>query len=1125
MSESGWAWTAAELRAATDFADDSIAIFDPKHRHLFVNRMAAAAFGLKPEEIVGRTQEELGFDADFRAEWDLMLRQAAATGEAQTREYEAHMPGGTRWLRTHIAPVRGPNGQVRALVASTKDLTEQRRSEALRENQLEIMRQIESGESLAALMASIASLAQARVPGRACAVLLRQAGGQFAGSPELSIELLAAISPILWAEHPGRASESAAEPRSVTWANIGHEPRWQPVRRELQQLGWQSAWTHPIRGRDGRMLGAVLMLHRRARAAKSWEASVLAESAASAELAIEHRLTQDSLLEAQARYRAMFDQTLHLICVTDIHGKILELNNAAQPLLGYAPADEIGKSVFDQIHPEDRKRVAKVFRPLAKKDGESASTIYRVKHSDGSWRVFEAVARSLHNIRGRRIILLTARDVTDRIRVTDELRASKARLQRALEATGLGMWEWDVATGKITSDQRYQEILGYAPGTMPLTAENRAAHVHPDDQAATASAVQAHLRGDTPFFEIKHRAKTASGDWKWLVARGQVVQRDPSGAPLRVTGTVRDVDAEEQTRHSLDRVTRRVQLLLEASDEGIMGLDREGRCTFANEAAARLLGYSINQMLGKHFQELAQHEFDGGIDQKWEETAVYRCLTEHSRQRSVPDMLWHSAWRRFPVEYGVSPILSDEEGGGAVLIFRDGSEKRALAKQLRHQALHDPLTGLVNRRGFEAKLDELIASAKRDHRTHALGFMDLDQFKLINDTCGHSAGDELLRQLPRQLQAVVRSQDLLARLGGDEFGVLLPNVNLEEASKIAGALRDTVRDFRFSWGGKTFSVGVSVGVVAITHETASVTAALSAADAASYVAKNAGPNQVHVSQPDDQAVQMRRGEVGWVGRLRAALDEDHFRLYFQSIGALATDPPALQHHEVLLRLRNEAGELVSPGQFLAVAERYQLMAAIDGWVIDRTLKMLGRQLITHPGLAKHCLGINLSGDSIRGQQLAEKIRQSLAKYRVPPKMVYFEITETAAISDMQAAVAFMNELKQIGCRLALDDFGSGMSSFTYLKNLPVDFLKIDGSFIRDMEKSSLDQSIVRAIHSVGRNMGIKTVAEYVETQNLLKRLREIGIDYAQGYAVAKPLPLEDLPDLIDAEPAVRATAT
>src|ERR1043166_5333584 len=282
MSEAGWSWTAAELRAATDYADDSIAIFDPKHRHLFVNRTAANAFNLKPEEIVGKTQAELGFDADFRAEWDLMFREAAKTGEPVTREYEAIMPGGTRWLRTNMAPVRGPNGALRALVASTKDLTEQRRSEALRENQLEIMRRIEAGDTLGELMATIAQLAQARVPGRACALLLRQSNAQYTGGTEAPADLLKAIAPILWAEQPGRASEAAPEPRGVAFHNIAHEKSWAPVRRQLAQLGWQSAWTHPIRGRDGRQLGAVLMLHRRARAPKAWETSVLSESAASA---------------------------------------------------------------------------------------------------------------------------------------------------------------------------------------------------------------------------------------------------------------------------------------------------------------------------------------------------------------------------------------------------------------------------------------------------------------------------------------------------------------------------------------------------------------------------------------------------------------------------------------------------------------------------------------------------------------------------------------------------------------------------------------------------------------------------------------------------------------------------
>jgi diguanylate cyclase (GGDEF)-like protein/PAS domain S-box-containing protein len=1114
-TDGNWVWHAAEMQASTEFADDAISIFDLKLRHVFVNRTTEEATGLKMEQVRGRTQAELGFPPELCALWEKMLRHVAATGEVVKQEYEARVPGRTRYLRTQIGPVKAPNGSIQALVAMTRDLTDQRRSETLRENQLEIMRRMVAGAGLADLMNTILRLAQAQVPGRACAILLRQYGAQYLGAGNLTPGLLQLMRPILLNE-----KTAAPDAPPVVCADIQEDPAWWSVRTIAQQLGWRSAWSQAIRDREGGLLGCVVILHRNARPARAWELAVMNESTLSAALALEHRRSQDIVLESEARYRALSDQPLNLICVTDVHGRILELNEAARTILGYAPQEEIGNSVFNRIHADDRERMRRVFRPLAAKDGVSASAVYRCLHRDGSWRVLEGAARSLRNVRGRRIIMLISRDVTERMRAAQELRQSSTRLQRALEATGLGMWEWNPASDEIQADIRYQLILGYTPGSAPPTARGQLKLIHPGDRVATRDAIVAHLRGDTPFFEVRYRALAANGRWKWVSARGQAAQRDAAGKVLRATGTVRDIDAERRTQENLEQVTRRVQLLLEASDEGIIGLDNEGRCTFANQAAARLLGYELDQMQGKPLQQLVRDEFEGGIEERWESGAVLRCLQHHTRQRSAQDMYWRSAWRQFPVEYTVSPILADDQEGGAVLIFHDASEKRAMAKQLRHQALHDPLTGLVNRRGFETRLEELIASARRENRGHALCFMDLDHFKLINDSCGHTAGDELLRQLPRQFQAVVRSDDVLARLGGDEFGVLLPYTTLEQAAEIADKLRGAVREFRFSWRGKAFSVGVSIGVVAIDAGSSSATAILGAADAACYVAKDQGTNQIHVSRGDDAAVQMRRGEVGWVNRLRAALEEDHFRLYFQSIGDLSSDPPRLLHHEVLLRLRDDSGELVSPGKFMGIAERYQLMPAIDAWVIDRTLKMLGRQLITHPGLREHRVGINLSGDSIRGPQLVENIRESLARYKVPPEMVYFEITETAAINDVQAAGSFMADLRQIGCKLALDDFGSGMSSFTYLKNLPVDFLKIDGSFIRDIEKSSTDESIVRAIHSVGRNMRILTVAEYVETDSVLKLLRDIGIDYAQGYAVAKPLPLEDLPDLV-----VRGRAT
>ena len=429
----------------------------------------------------------------------------------------------------------------------------------------------------------------------------------------------------------------------------------------------------------------------------------------------------------------------------------------------------------------------------------------------------------------------------------------------------------------------------------------------------------------------------------------------------------------------------------------------------------------------------------------------------------------------------------------------------------KRQALHDPLTGLINRRGFEARLSELLQSAKQRKAQHALCYLDLDHFKVVNDTCGHAAGDELLRQLPKVMHAHVRSRDVLARLGGDEFAILLEDCPLETAAEIAGKIRDSVRDYRFNWQFRSFRVGVSVGVTSITAESGGLVSVLGAADTACYVAKDHGPNNIHVSYPHDLAIIRRRGEMRWVARLKHALEENEFCFYCQPIVPADAGSEAYTSHELLLRLRSNKGEVIGPAAFLPAAERYQLMPTIDAWVVRNAMAFLGERRRRFPALDAHSFGINLSGDSIRDATLYDTIERAMREHDVPPRMVYFEITETAAIANIGAALDLMRRLKKLGCRMALDDFGSGMSSFSYLKNLPVDYLKIDGSFIRDILENPVDQSIVEAVNTVAQRMGLKTVAEFVENDAVRQCVRDIGVDYVQGYGIGGAVPLESLP--------------
>ena len=461
-----------------------------------------------------------------------------------------------------------------------------------------------------------------------------------------------------------------------------------------------------------------------------------------------------------------------------------------------------------------------------------------------------------------------------------------------------------------------------------------------------------------------------------------------------------------------------------------------------------------------------------------------------------------------PIEDSAAPIRDKRNQIiGAVLVFHDVSHARAMATKLSHQASHDALTGLLNRHTFESRLQQALDNAQQENTHHTLCYMDLDQFKIVNDTCGHIAGDELLRQLAVELRTQIRGSDILARLGGDEFGLLLEGCSLDMSDMIVGKLLQTVRDFRFHWQAQSFSVGVSIGVVSIHADCGGLMEIMRAADSACYAAKDGGRNRIYIYQADDKEVAQRRGEMRWVARITQALDEGRLRLYYQTIQPLKYVTQGA-HYEILLRMLDEEGQIVPPGVFIPAAERYDLMPTIDRWVIENTFDTLGKLYRGEAKKQLHTCSINLSGTSWADESLAGFICEMAGRYRVAARSICFEITETAAISNLGKTIAFIRDLKQAGFRFSLDDFGSGVSSFGYLKQLPVDYLKIDGSFVKNIINDKIDHAMVEAINQVGHIMGIQTIAEFVENEEILARITAMGVDYAQGYAIARPQPLD-----------------
>jgi len=586
------------------------------------------------------------------------------------------------------------------------------------------------------------------------------------------------------------------------------------------------------------------------------------------------------------------------------------------------------------------------------------------------------------------------------------------------------------------------------------------------------------------------------------------VSETQSEQGAQYTATLRDTSERKQVEAQLQRERDIAQVTLASIGNGVITTDEAGLVQYMNPVAASLTGWAAAEAVGRLASEIYQ------LFDEAQKAPLPHPVREVLRRGQVQSRHEHAVLQRcdgssVPVIDTAAPIRSrDGFLIGAVLVFHDVTDTLTLARELSHQAAHDALTGAPNRREFERRLAELLERSAQDGLAHAVCYLDLDQFKVVNDTCGHVAGDELLRQVTQLIRRMLRAGDMLARLGGDEFGLILQACPLDHAVRIAEKIREAIADLRFAWKGKQFSIGVSIGLVLAPTKGQDLGALLAAADAACYAAKEGGRNRVHVLQPNDSQVQQQRGQMQWVTRLTAALQADRLRLYVQPVLPLQGGADAIAHYEILVRLE-EDGQIIPPGAFLPAAERYGLMPRIDQWVVNNTLSWLSDRLRQSGGV-DGVYAINLSGASLSDERFRQALRHTLQQLRLPPGVLCFEITETAAVANLSKVVLFIEEVKALGCLFSLDDFGSGLSSFAYLKNLPVDFLKIDGSFVKDIADDPMDLAMVQAINAIGHVMGLKTIAEYVASEAILDKLCEIGVDYGQGYHLGEPRPLAEL---------------
>ena len=735
--------------------------------------------------------------------------------------------------------------------------------------------------------------------------------------------------------------------------------------------------------------------------------------------------------------------------------------------------------------------------PIVASDGQVVGTfaVYRGQPGVPSSRDHELMTR-MAQIAGIAI---------ERRAAEDALRDSESKFRGLFESVMEGVYQTTRDGRILVANPAFVNLLGYSSAEELYQVPARALYWYANDRENFAR--RAEIEGELRDEEYVMRRKDGS---MLVVVDNCRVVRDQNGRVCGFEGTLTDITERKKAETAVFQAKERAQVTLQSIGDAVITTDSEGRIDYLNPVAESLTGWENREAQGRLIGEVLTVVDE--LTREAGESPVVRCL----REGQVLGLAEHTVLvnrrgQEIAIQDSAAPIR-DRAGNliGAVMVFHDVSKERRLHRALHYQASHDALTGLINRREFENRLNAAVEEARQDPQArHVLLYLDLDQFKLVNDTCGHPAGDLLLKQITGVIQSRVRGGDTLARLGGDEFGILLQDCEREQALRIAENMRQAIRDYRFTWQGGVLAVGASIGIVEITKEIPSVANVMSAADVACYSAKDSGRNRVQLYRPDEMPERHR--EMHWVSKLARARDESRFELFYQPIVPIGARPHERDHFELMLRLRDENGTIVAPAEFIPAAERYNIMPSIDRWVVRQALDRVVHRI--ESGVKPFTVAVNLSGTSLNDERFLEFLIAELGSSELAAGAMCFEITETAAIENLSNVVYFMRELKNRGCHFALDDFGSGLSSFMYLKTLPVDYLKIDGQFVENVTRDPVDRSMVAAISQIGNAMGIQTIAERVESPEVLAELGRLGIGFAQGFYIAKPRSTSEFPYL------------
>lgn len=793
-------------------------------------------------------------------------------------------------------------------------------------------------------------------------------------------------------------------------------------------------------------------------------------------------------------------------------------NQMASDLLKNSTPQLLGKSLLNLFFDANQGQQW-LGEILSQQTQQNQEFVWKKKDENPIW---VSISAQILSESSESLLLLTITDLSERKAIEQDLAQTQSLLQLVLDnIPQLIFWKnrdsvfmgcnrlWANAAGLQSPEQ----VKGKTDEEIYQDPNNH--HQHPPTDVLKVYQEQDTriINTGQPELHLVEHKRNPDGEEVWYDTN-KIPIKDNNGEIVGILGTIENITSRKLVERALFEEKELAQVTLQSIGEGVITTNAQGQVVNANPSAQQLLGCTLDEMRNSPATTVIQ--LIDETTRTFLPNPVIEVLRTHRTLRLKNHaLLLTNEGGELGIDLTVSPIFSRErEVMGVVLVLNDQTQTRQMAQQLSWQARHDFLTGLVNRETFETSLEEAFSTAKRQNRNHSLCYLDLDRFKVINDTCGHFAGDELLRQLSSMLQQRIRSADILARLGGDEFGLLLHNCPLKEAEKIADDIRQLIADFRFIWQEYTFNLGVSIGIVPITTDSANPMQLLSLADAACYEAKRRGRNGIYLHRIGDSELAQQQQAQNWVNKLNDALENHKFCLYMQKIVPIASSNEE-NHYEILVRLLDEQGEIMLPQGFIPAAERYNLMHRIDQWVIEQFCvsyeTYLENQKINSETRKNILYTLNLSAASLNDEGFLAFMQQLFKRRGEIFPHLCFEITETVALSHLCQTQSLISTVKQWGCRVALDNFGTGMSSLAYLKLLDVDYLKIDGSFVQNVLRDAADLTLVECFNQMGHGLGMQTIAQFVDSAATIERLKEIGIDYGQGYGIAQPIPLSFAP--------------